>query len=56
MIDFVLANCSSALEVVIFRFLLQSRQKGVSGEVEASLQIRMGQRVAKSWPLKKLRG
>lgn len=42
--------------MVIFRFLLQQRQLGDSAEVEASVQVSMGQRVIKPWHLKMLRG
>lgn len=49
-------NYSSALEMVIFRFLFQQRQIGDSAEAEATLQISMGQRIIKSWHLTMLRG
>lgn len=55
MLGCILVNYSSTLEMIIFRFLLQERQIGDSAEVEASLQISMGQRIIKSWHLKMLR-
>lgn len=47
---------SFALEVFIFRFVLQQRQIGDSVELGTYLWITMGQTVIKSWHLKMLRG